>query len=77
MSTKRERKRKPSIQNAADIIDRFGGIRPMAKKLSVAATTVQGWKKRGAIPGARREQLEKAAKLYDLDLGDLLKKRLL
>jgi hypothetical protein len=35
------------------IIDRFGGIRPMASKLAVPVTTVQGWKKRGIIPQAR------------------------
>jgi hypothetical protein len=33
------------------IIERFGGIRPMARKLGHAShTTVQGWWKSGQIP---------------------------
>ncbi len=39
------------------IIDRFGGIRPMATKLVVPVTTVQGWKKRGIIPQARHADI--------------------
>lgn len=35
---------KKAIQNGAEIIERFGGIRPMAKKIEAAVTTVQGWK---------------------------------
>src|SRR5690625_3375628 len=55
--------------NAAErIIARFGGIRPLASKLEVAVSTVQGWKNRGQIPAARREQIERAAKELDIDL---------
>lgn len=43
------------------IIDRFGGIRPMAAKLDTPVTTVQGWKKRGAIPTARHGDILAAA----------------
>lgn len=43
------------------IIDRFGGIRPMATKLSVPVTTVQGWKKRGIIPQVRHADILAAA----------------
>jgi len=43
------------------IIDRFGGIRPMAAKLDTPVTTVQGWKKRGAIPAARHGDIMTAA----------------
>jgi hypothetical protein len=39
------------------IIDSFGGIRPMATKLSIPVTTVQGWKKRGIIPQARHADI--------------------
>jgi hypothetical protein len=43
------------------IIDRFGGIRPMATKLAVPVTTVQGWKKRGIIPQVRHADILAAA----------------
>ena len=63
---------KNAIENAEEIIEAFGGIRPMAKKIDVAVTTVQGWKKRNVIPAARRELIIKAAAEHDVDLGDLL-----
>ena len=43
------------------IIERFGGIRPMAAKLSTPVTTVQGWKKRGIIPQSRHADILAAA----------------
>jgi len=43
------------------IIDRFGGIRPMATKLAIPVTTVQGWKKRGIIPQVRHADIFAAA----------------
>jgi hypothetical protein len=46
---------------AEGIIDRFGGIRPMATKLAVPVTTVQGWKKRGIIPQIRHADILAAA----------------
>jgi hypothetical protein len=46
---------------AEGIIDRFGGIRPMATKLAVPVTTVQGWKKRGIIPQVRHADILTAA----------------
>lgn len=63
----------PAIGPAQRIIAAFGGIRPMAAKLGVAFTTVQGWKERDSIPAARRAQIEEAAKEHDivLDRGDL------
>jgi len=39
------------------IIERFGGIRPMAGKLDMPVTTVQGWKKRGIIPQSRHADI--------------------
>lgn len=60
------------IENAADVIERFGGIRPMAKKMDVAVTTVQGWKKRDVIPAARRQQVMDAAAAHDVDLAGVL-----
>lgn len=59
----------PILNDAARIIEAFGGIRPMAKKLGVAVTTVQGWKERNAIPVQRLDQIREAAKRENIDLG--------
>ncbi len=59
-----------SIENAVEIIERFGGIRPMSAKINVAVTTIQGWKKRGVIPIKRKEIILKAALEYNIDLSD-------
>jgi uncharacterized protein YoxC/ribosomal protein S16 len=56
--------------NAAEVIEKFGGIRPMANKMGVAATTIQGWKKRGSIPENRIEDIIKAARDNDISLTD-------
>jgi uroporphyrinogen-III synthase len=63
---------KKPIENGAEIIERFGGIRPLAKKIDVAVTTVQGWKKRDTIPATRRQVIIEAAETYDVDLTDLM-----
>lgn len=60
---------KQPIENAGQIIEAFGGIRPMAAKIDTPVTTVQGWKKRDVIPGARRAQIEKAANDHNIDLS--------
>lgn len=61
-----------STGNAAvdRIVERFGGIRPMANKLDTPVTTVQGWKKRGAIPLARHADLRAAAAKHRIKLDD-------
>ena len=51
-----------SAETTGSIIDRFGGIRPMATKLGAPVTTVQGWKKRGLIPQARHADILAAAR---------------
>lgn len=61
-----------TIGNATAIIERFGGIRPMANKMDIPVTTVQGWKQRNAIPASRRDDIIQAAVANRLDLGDLL-----
>ena len=61
----------PVPNGAARIIEAFGGIRPMAKKLGVAVTTVQGWKERNAIPIRRLDELRAAAEREGIDLGAL------
>ncbi|MEM6780574.1 MAG: uroporphyrinogen-III synthase [Pseudomonadota bacterium] len=61
-----------NIENASAIIERFGGIRPMASKIDVPVTTVQGWKKRDVIPAARRTLIMEAANVNNIDLSDIL-----
>lgn len=60
------------IQNGEEIVERFGGIRPMAAKLDIAVTTVQGWKKRDAIPMARRDEILAAAAAHGINLKGLV-----
>jgi len=68
----------PETQDASDdqpsatdrIVAAFGGIRPMAHKLGMPVTTVQGWKKRGAIPQQRHETIRDAAREHGIELDD-------
>jgi len=53
---------------AQSIISLFGGIRPMAHKLEVAVSTVQGWRERDSIPAARHAQIVAAAQAHGLTL---------
>lgn len=55
--------------SATAIIERFGGIRPMAAKLNMPVTTVQGWKARGRIPANRAAALRAAAAEHGIDLS--------
>lgn len=59
-----------TFKNADHIIEQFGGIRPLASKLGVPVTTVQGWKKRNSIPETRWQEIKKLAKDLNLDLTD-------
>jgi len=59
---------------AAEIIKLFGGIRPMANKLDVPVSTVQGWKERAAIPANRHDEILAAAARHKVNLPpELLK----
>ena len=55
---------------ASALIDRFGGIRPMASKLGLAVSTVQGWKQRDSIPATRLQLLRAAAAEHGISLSD-------
>ncbi len=55
---------------ALAIIAAFGGIRPMASKLGIAVSTVQGWRERAAIPGARHDEVRRAAKENGVTLDE-------
>lgn len=61
---------KQPIENAAEIIEKFGGIRPMSSKINVAVTTIQGWKKRGVIPAARKGAIIEAAEEHNIDISE-------
>lgn len=62
------------VAPAIAVIEHFGGIRPMAKDLGVAVSTVQGWKERASIPANRHDQIRAAAAKKDLALDpDLLR----
>jgi uroporphyrinogen-III synthase len=54
--------------SAHDVIAGFGGIRPMASKLGVAVSTVQGWRERDSIPAARHAEIRAAAKKHGVHL---------
>lgn len=54
---------------AAAVVDRFGGIRPMASKLGIPVTTVQGWRARGHIPENRIAEIRRAAAEHGVDLA--------
>lgn len=58
----------PKFDDAAMIIEKFGGIRPMSSKTNIPVTTIQGWKKRGAIPKGRRDEILSFAVQNDIDL---------
>ncbi|MCI5060314.1 MAG: mitofilin family membrane protein [Alphaproteobacteria bacterium] len=61
-----------ALKQAGKIIERFGGIRPMAAKIDVPVTTVQGWKKRDVIPAQRRALIIEAAEQNNIDLAGLM-----
>lgn len=44
------------------IIQKFGGINPMARILDIPPSTVQGWKERGVIPARRQVEVIEAAR---------------
>ncbi len=54
---------------AQQVIAAFGGIRPMANKLGVAVSTVQGWKERNAIPAGRHAEIRAAAVRHGVSLS--------
>ena len=57
------------LLDAALVIQKFGGIRPAASLLGVAASTVQGWKERGVIPQNREQAILDVAARHNIDLA--------
>lgn len=58
-----------NLQDTTAVIEAFGGIRPMAHKLDVPVSTVQGWKQRNAFPENRVDDILAAAAAHDVDLA--------
>lgn len=56
------------LNDVERVVAAFGGIRPMAARLGLAATTIQGWKSRGNIPQNRRPDVLEAANANGIDL---------
>lgn len=56
------------LKDVDQLINRFGGMRPMARKLNIAVSTIQGWKKRDHIPGDRVSDVVNAAKANQISL---------
>lgn len=57
------------LTDTTAIIEAFGGIRPMAHKLDVPVSTVQGWKQRDTIPENRAADILAAANTHNVDLS--------
>lgn len=62
----------PSALPALPVIEAFGGLRPLANRLDLTASTVQGWKKRGMIPEARADAVIAAAREDGIDISAFL-----
>jgi hypothetical protein len=56
------------FKNVEPLINRFGGMRPMARKVSVPVSTIQGWKKRDTIPADRVEEVIRAARANNISM---------
>lgn len=54
---------------AGEVIQRFGGIRPMAAKLGISFSTVQGWKERNQIPASRHGEIRDLADRLGISLA--------
>jgi hypothetical protein len=57
------------VPSATIVIEAFGGIRPMAAKLDIPVTTVQGWKERDSIPKRRWASIRRVAAERGADPG--------
>lgn len=51
------------------IVERFGGVRPMAAKMGCPPQTVQSWKDRGVIPARRQSDVLAAAEREGIEVG--------
>lgn len=57
------------MNKVEQIIERFGGMAAMGRKLGHEnVTTIQHWKKTGRVPHWRVLEIELAAELHNIDL---------
>jgi len=63
--------KKSKFLPAEEIITRFGGIRPLAKKLGLTPSTVQGWKQRDSIPDNRLNEIANLADDERIDIYEI------
>lgn len=59
------------MKDVEKLINRFGGMRPMARTINVPVSTIQGWKKRDFIPSDRMADIVKAARNNSISLDGL------
>lgn len=57
------------MSQAERIIEKFGGIRPMAEAMKVPPSTVQGWKEAGFIPSRRQQAVLSTARARGIELS--------
>ncbi len=75
LRTKEEGRSANAPLPADPVIEAFGGLRPLANRLDITASTVQGWKKRGVIPETRVDAIISAARAANIDLDRLWTER--
>lgn len=56
------------LKDVETLINRFGGMRPMARKMDIPVSTIQGWKNRDLIPSDRVSEVVKAAKANQVSM---------
>lgn len=66
------------MSHVADIVARFGGVRPMAARLDLPPSTVAAWKRRGSIPDRQKQRILSAAEAdgVALSIEDFFPRRL-
>lgn len=71
----KQRNRRPGVEPAASVIERFGGAKWLAEFLGVARGTVHGWRTKGVIPAAHQAAVLRMAKERGIRLTakDLIK----
>lgn len=57
------------VTPAEHVIDKFGGLTPLARALDCAVSTVQGWKERGKIPQDHWHAIVAAGSVRSIDLS--------
>lgn len=51
------------------VVEKFGGVRPMARKTVIPPSTIQSWIEAAVIPSRRHQRLLDAAREHAIQLG--------